>query len=95
MYGGTVNEEKKETIKVMPAQSFDEDIAGAYVATTSNLKLRAGANTKYDVLASVPKGGKVQCYGYYTKESGGTVWLYVVYNEKVGFISKRYLLSQK
>ena len=62
------------------------------IVTIEDLKLRAGANTKYDVLDSVPKNAKVRCYGYYTKESDGTVWLYVVYNGQVGFISKRYLI---
>ena len=78
---------------IMPAKSFDENFAGTYIAATTDLKLRAGANTKYNVLDSVPKGGKVQCYGYYTEESDGTIWLYVVYNGQVGFISKRYLLN--
>uniref|UniRef100_UPI00405742BD N-acetylmuramoyl-L-alanine amidase n=1 Tax=Agathobacter sp. TaxID=2021311 RepID=UPI00405742BD len=92
VFGGTVEEDKKETVKVMSAKSFDERFAGTYVAATADLKLRAGANSKYDVLDSIPKDGKVQCYGYYTKESDGTVWLYVVYNGQVGFVSKSYLI---
>lgn len=92
VFGGTVKEENKEIVKVMSAKSFDENFAGTYIATIADLKLRAGANDKYDVLDSVPKDGKVQCYGYYTKEADGTVWLYVVYNGRVGFISKRYLV---
>lgn len=92
IFGETVEEEKKETIKVMSAKSFDENFAGTYTAAVADLKLRAGANEKYDVLDSVSKDGKVQCYGYYTKEVDGTVWLYVVYNGQVGFISKRYLI---
>ncbi len=94
VFGGKVKEKSKEILKVMSAKSFDEKLAGTYVATTANLKLRTGANTKYDVIASIPKDGKVQCYGYYTKESDGTVWLYVVYNKQVGFISKRYLIQK-
>lgn len=46
-------------------------------------------------LASMPKGATVQCYGYYTEESDGTVWLYVVYNGQTGFASKRYLKKQR
>ncbi len=92
VFGGTVKEEKKEIVKVMSAKSFDENFAGTYIVTTADLKLRVGANTKYDVLDSVPKDAKVRCYGYYTKGADGTVWLYVVYNGQVGFISKRYLL---
>lgn len=90
VFGGKV-EEYEEVTKVQPANSFDENLAGAYVVTTADLKLRTGANTKYDVLASIPKGETVQCYGYYTKESDGTVWLYVVYKGQTGFASKRYL----
>lgn len=90
VFGGTVRE-TEEVTKVQPANSFDANLAGSYVVETADLKLRAGANTKYDVLASMPKGAKVQCYGYYTKESDGTVWLYVVYNGQTGFASKSYL----
>lgn len=92
VFGGTVKEEKKETVKVMSAKSFDKNFAGTYIATIADLKLRVGANDKYDVIDSVPKDGKVRCYGYYTKETDGTVWLYVVYNGQIGFISKRYLI---
>lgn len=90
VFGGTV-EEPNETTKIQPASSFDKSLAGTHTVTTADLKLRSGANTKYDVLASMPKGEKVQCYGYYTKESDGTVWLYVVYKGQTGFASKRYL----
>ena len=91
VFGGTVKEERKTT-KVMSAKSFDENFAGTYIATIADLKLRVGANDKYDVIDSIPKNRKVQCYGYYTKESNGTIWLYVVYDGQVGFISKRYLI---
>ena len=78
-------------MEVMSAKSFDKNLAGTYIVTTEDLKLRIGANTKYDVLDSVPKNTKVRCYGYYTKESDGTVWLYVVYNGQVGcFPNHRY-----
>lgn len=92
VFGGTIQVEKAEIVKVMSAGSFDENLAGTYTATTGDLKLRAGANSKYDVLDSIPKNGKVRCYGYYTKEEDGTVWLYVVYNGQVGFVSKHYLI---
>ena len=92
VFGGTVQEEKIETVKVMSAKNFNENFAGTYIATTEDLKLRTGANTKYAVLDSIPQNAKVRCYGYYTKESDGSVWLYVVYNGQVGFVSKHYLL---
>ena len=34
----------------------------------------------------MPKGNKVTCYGYYTKE-----WYYVQYKDFVGFCNKNYL----
>lgn len=77
--------------EVQPAKSFDKTLTGTYKTTTKDLKLRAGANSKYAELASMPKGAKVHNYGYYTKESDGTVWLYVVYDGIVGFASKGYL----
>lgn len=90
VFGGKVKD-NEDTTKIQYANSFDENLAGSYVVTTADLKLRTGANTKYDVLASIPKDEKVQCYGYYTEESDGTVWLYVVYKGQTGFASKRYL----
>lgn len=90
VFGGKI-ESNEEKTRVQPASSFDENLEGTYEVTTKDLKLRAGANTKYDVLVSIPNGEKVHCYGYYTKEEDGTVWLYVVYNGKTGFASKSYL----
>jgi len=52
------------------------------------LNFRLGANTKYDVIGSIPKGENVQCYGYYTKESDGTIWLYVIYDGQTGFLQE-------
>jgi len=89
-FGGKVKD-NEDTTKIQYANSYDKNLAGSYVVTTADLKFRAGANTKYDVLASMSKGETVQCYGYYTKGSDGTVWLYVVYKGQTGFASKRYL----
>lgn len=91
IFGGTVMPWVNKTIEAMSADSYDKKYIGEYKATADNLKLRLGANTKYDVTDVVPKGEKVRCYGYYTKESDGTVWLYVIYKGKTGFISKGYL----
>ena len=91
VFGGSVKEDTEETETGMWAASFDEMLAGSYASTVAGLKLRAGANTRYRVIDTIPKGGKVRCYGYYTKEADGTVWLYVVYNGQTGFVSKGYL----
>lgn len=82
----------KRCPKSLDPNETREWVLNARVAeAVADLKLRAGANTGYGVLASVPKGGKVRCYGYYTRETDGTIWLYVIYNGQVGFISKNYL----
>lgn len=90
VFGGKVAE-PEEVTKIQPANSFDDNFAGSYVITTADLKLRTGAGTKYDILASMAKGDKVQCYGYYTKASDGTIWLYVIYNGQTGFVSRNFL----
>jgi len=81
VFGGTV---KEENVKVMSAKSFNKNYAGTYKVTIADVKLHTGANDKYEVLDSVPKDESVRCYGYYTQESNGTVWLYVVYKGPAG-----------
>lgn len=76
--------------KVDAAQSKDKDLAGTYKVTASALNLKAGAGTGKAVLAEMPNGAKVQCYGNYTSVSG-VKWLYVVYKGITGFASSKYL----
>jgi GH25 family lysozyme M1 (1,4-beta-N-acetylmuramidase) len=75
----------EKAFKVEPAESFNKKIARKYT-TTADLNLRTGANTNKKVLLVIPKGKKVTCYGYYTKD-----WYYVQYGKIVGFCSKKYL----
>lgn len=76
------------------AQSFAKSYAGQYT-TTADLHLRAGAGTSKRSITVLPEGTAVRCYGYYTKQADGTVWLYVVATvgktKYTGFASKRYL----
>lgn len=58
--------------------------------TTANLNLRMGAGKNKNIVLTIPKGEKVRCYGYYTK-NGSTTWLYVAYGKYTGFVSKAYL----
>lgn len=81
------------TAKVDAAQGKDDSLKGTYKVTASALNLRAGAGTNKKILATMPDGAKVQCYGYYTSISG-TKWLYVVYNGITGFASSKYLAKQ-
>lgn len=80
----------KVDVKVDAAQSKDKNLAGTYTVTASALNLRAGAGTGKTILAEMPNGAKVQCYGYYTSVSG-VKWLYVVYKDITGFASSKYL----
>lgn len=83
-----VNKEPAQ-VKMDYAASFKNAKAGTYKVrgTTNGLNLRAGASTNKEVLAVLPNGAKVTCYGYYTKS-----WLYVVTADgKKGFCSSAYL----
>lgn len=75
------------------ARKFSKSLAGTYT-TTDDLNMREDAGTKYSILVTIPKGTKVQCYGYYSL-SGVYKWLYVVAQVGgvwyTGFVSKAYL----
>jgi len=88
--GTTASSGTGSTVKVDSAEKKDASLAGTYKVTASSLKLRAGAGTNKTIIAEMPCGAKVQCYGYYTTVSG-VKWLYVVYNGKTGFASSQYL----
>lgn len=96
----TKKEEKKTETKITAshkakdsAQLFNKALSGSY-KTTANLNMRHGAGTGKQVMVTLPKGTKAQCYGYYSK-SGGVNWLYVVAVvngvEYTGFCSSNYL----
>ncbi len=96
-------EEEKETKKETSvtktkkakdaAKSINTTLAGTYT-TTDNLNIRSGAGTNKEIMVTVPKGTKVQNYGYYTAVSG-IKWLYVQFTYKgtiyTGFASSQYL----
>lgn len=89
----TVTEKKAtDAAKSGPISS----LAGTYV-TTANLNMRNGAGTGKSVMVTLPKGTKVQNYGYYTSYNG-TKWLYVQVTYKnikyTGFCSSEYLKKQ-
>lgn len=67
------------------AKSKTASIAGTYTVIT-NLYLRTGANASKKALTVMPKGAKVQCYGYHTGS-----WYFVKYGRLTGFCSSRYL----
>lgn len=87
VFGGTV---KVKGATVETADSFDKAFKGRYV-TTVELNLRIDAGVENQSITVMPKSAEVQCYGYYSKDSEGTTWLYVVYDDLVGFAAKSHL----
>lgn len=78
-----------------PAKSFASVLAGEYkVTANSGLNIRNGAGTNKDILVAIPKGTKVQNYGYYTSVSG-VKWLYIQFKYNnilyTGFAHSKYL----
>ena len=76
------------------AKSFDKALAGTYKVTASQLNVRSGAGTGKAKLTTIPKGTKVQCYGWHTV-LGGVKWLYVQFDYNgttyIGFVSSKYV----
>lgn len=93
--GGSGSSGGSSGVKVDPATGFDKSLTGTYTVSTQSdpLVLRAGAGTSKKKLTSMPKGARVQCYGYYTDTSSGR-WLYVAYDGVTGFASSEYLKKQ-
>ncbi len=79
-------------VKVDYATSFSNKYAKTFTVVAKDyLVLRAGADVNKAEILRINPGEKVTCYGYYT-ENGKTVWLYVTYKGKAGFVSKGYLV---
>jgi len=82
---------------VEAAKSFLNSLGGNYTVTASAINIRAGAGTSKAILTTIPKGTKVQCYGYYTTVNG-TKWLYIQFEQNkktvTGFASSKYLAKK-
>ena len=84
----------KTSDKTEAAKHYERAEAGTYYVCTKSdpLMMRAGAGTNRKIIVRVPKGGKVQCYGYYNLDKDGvTKWLYCVYNNRRGYLCRTYL----
>lgn len=83
----------KKVTATEAASKFNDDLAGTY-KTTANLRLRNGAGTSKKILCTIPKGTKVNCYGYYSTTTS-VKWLYIQVTINgvtyTGFSSSRYL----
>lgn len=69
-------------------------LRGTYTVTGSSLNIRHGAGITKSIMVTIPKGTKVQCYGYYST-SLGVKWLYIAFDYRgvtyEGFASSKYL----
>ncbi len=88
--GASQNVAIKNNAKLDAAHGFDKSLDGKYKVTASALNLRAGASTSKTIIAEMPNGAEVRCYGYYN-DNNGVKWLYVVYKDVVGYASSKYL----
>lgn len=82
------------TTKVEAAKLYNKAHAKAYTVNVDAddvLNMRAGAGTNKPVLAKLKRGTTFRCYGYYTIQTDGTVWLYGMADGVTGFCSKAYL----
>ncbi len=83
----------KKVTSTCAARKFDRSLAGTYM-TTANLYCRNDAGTNKKALCLIPKGTKVQNYGYYNL-FGSVKWLYIQFvlngTQYTGFSSKNFL----
>jgi uncharacterized protein YraI len=64
--------------------------AQSYKYTVANLNLRSGPGTSYNVLATIPSGTSIEM-----AESCDCTWIKIYYNGNIGYVSSKYLTSQK
>ena len=91
---GKASDSDKASDKTEAAKHYDRKEAGTYYVCTKSdpLMMRTGAGSNRKIITRVPKGGKVQCYGYYNLDKDGvTKWLYCKYINHVGYLSRSYL----
>lgn len=80
--------------QAIPARYFSKGYAGQYTVQPSiGVNARTGSGTNYSIIKALPCGSTVQNYGYYSMDSQGKVWLYVVIpGGNVAYICKDYLV---
>ena len=87
----------KNSTEIEAAKSFDNAYARTYTVDSYDgvLELKPKADENSKSITQMHNGDKFNCYGYYTKESDGTVWLVgnVVIKGKTytGYASKYFL----
>ena len=80
--------------QAIPARYFSKGYAGQYrVQPSIGVNARTGPGTSYSIIKALSCGSTVQNYGYYSMDSQGRVWLYVVIpGGNVAYICKDHLV---
>ena len=55
------------------------------------VNIRTMPTTKGYIIKAIPKGAKVNNYGYYGMDEKGDVWLYTKYGNIIGYIKREFL----
>ncbi len=87
----------KSVKAIKPARYFNSKYAGVYSCTDA-LHMRNGAGINNKSMVVAPKNTKVNCYGYYSKDTSGVVWYYVQMTigkvTYTGFMCSQYLTKK-
>lgn len=62
----------------------------SYKYTSTNLNLRSGPGTSYEIVATIPSGTSVKM-----AENCDCEWIRVYFSGKIGYVNSKYLLSQE
>ena len=84
---------KKKT--VVAAKSYSKSLVGKYKvnATSLNMRLSPNAEDNSNIVTSIKRAEKVNCYGYYTHADGAN-WFLVEYKGNVGYCLAKYLTKK-
>ena len=80
---------------VAAAKSYSKSLVGEYNvnATSLNMRLSPNAEDNSNIVTSIKRAEKVNCYGYYTHADGAN-WFLVEYKGNVGYCSAKYLTKK-
>lgn len=96
--GGTIKRAgttaKKTGVQLVGAQHFERGIAQTLVVNTKSdpLMMRKGPGTNMAIITRVPRGAKVQWYGYWSRGKDGEKWYLCAYLGFQGYLCAKYLL---